>query len=326
MADYGHTNSKQSIKPTISSTKRSSDEMEKLHKIRESGIYKVTLIGGVVNFLLIILKFAAGIFGKSGAMIADAVHSLSDFATDVIVLVCVKISNKPIDRKHDYGHGKFETLASVVVAIVLLFVGVGIFWNGTKAIYGVLFMDEILTKPTVFAFWAAIVSIVSKEIIYQFTIVVGKKYNSSAVIANAWHHRSDAFSSIGTAIGIGGAVFLGDKWIILDPIAAVVVSLFIMNAAISILKPSLDELLDASLPEEVENEIIEILSSFKGAVDPHNLRTRRIGNSIAMDVHIRVSGELKVYEAHSITENMENKLKEHFGPDMFIAIHVEPIK
>ena len=294
-------------------------------KIREHSIYRITILGGIVNFLLIVLKFLAGIFGKSGAMLADAVHSLSDFGTDVVVLAFVKVSNKSIDKGHDYGHGKYETLATAIIGIVLLVVGVGIFWKGACSIYDVCLGHE-LTSPNILAFWAAVISIVLKELVYQLTIRVGKRCDSQAVVANAWHHRSDAFSSIGTAIGIGGAILLGEKWVVLDPIAAVIVSIFIVKAALSLVKPSIDELLERSLPDEVEKEILDIILSFDYVYDPHNLRTRRIGNNIAVDVHIRMAGEMSVSQAHHITTLMEKALRDAFGQKMFIAIHVEPIK
>lgn len=190
---------------------------------REKGIYKVTIVGSIVNFVLVVLKFVAGILGYSAAMLADAVHSLSDFVTDVIVIMFVRISNKPQDKGHDYGHGKYETLATAIIGILLLFVGFGILWNGVSSIYAFV-KGEQLEAPGMIALVAALVSILCKEILYQYTVVKGKSLNSQAVVANAWHHRSDAFSSIGTAVGIGGAILLGEHWRVLDPIAAVIVS------------------------------------------------------------------------------------------------------
>ena len=216
---------------------------------REKAIYQVTWAGSFVNFLLVIFKFIAGILGHSAAMIADAVHSLSDFATDIVVLIFTRISNKPQDKNHDYGHGKYETLATAIIGIVLFAVGASICWNGLQAIQTV-WQGGRLPAPGMLAFAGAIISIVSKELIYRYTIHVGRKINSSAVIANAWHHRSDAFSSIGTAIGIGGAIVLGESWSVLDPMAAVVVSFFIMNVAVQLLKPCVDELTDKSMPDE----------------------------------------------------------------------------
>ena len=198
--------------------------MESEKSSREKGIYKVTIVGSIVNFLLLVFKFFAGIVGHSAAMLADAVHSLSDFITDIVVIVFVRIAGKPEDKGHDYGHGKYETLATAIIGLLLLCVGFGIFWNGASSIYTFLRGGQ-LESPGVVALVAALVSIVSKEILYQYTVIQGKKLNSQAVIANAWHHRSDALSSIGTAIGIGGAILLGDHWRVLDPVAAVGVSM-----------------------------------------------------------------------------------------------------
>ncbi len=250
------------------------NKMESKTPSREKEIYKVTVVGSVVNFLLLVFKFFAGIAGHSAAMLADAVHSLSDFVTDIIVIIFVRISNKPEDKDHDYGHGKYETLATAIIGILLLCVGFGILWNGASSIYD-FFHGEQLGEPGMLALIAALVSIVLKEILYQYTVIKGRKLNSQAVIANAWHHRSDALSSIGTAVGIGGAILLGDKWRVLDPIAAVVVSIFIMKVAIQLLIPCVDELLEKSLPDEVEREIEQAALSFPGVSQPHHLRTRR---------------------------------------------------
>ena len=223
--------------------------MDKEDAVREKGIYHVTVVGSGVNFLLLLFKFFAGIVGHSAAMLADAVHSLSDFVTDIIVIVFVRISSKPEDEGHDYGHGKYETLATAIIGIVLLFVGFGILWNGASSIYHFLHGGS-LQEPGMLALIAALVSIVFKEALYRYTVFKGKKLNSQAVVANAWHHRSDALSSIGTAVGIGGAILLGNHWRVLDPIAAVVVSFFIMKVAVKLLIPCVDELLEKSLPAD----------------------------------------------------------------------------
>lgn len=294
-------------------------------RAREKAIYKVTWIGSVVNLLLVTFKFIAGWIGQSSAMIADAIHSLSDFATDIVVLVFVKISNKPRDKDHDYGHGKYETLATAIIGFVLLFVGFAICWNGCIAIKKA-WNGEILPAPRLLAFWAAILSIVSKELIYQYTIYIGKQTDSKAVIANAWHHRSDAFSSIGTALGIGGAIWLGEQWRILDSIAAIVVSIFIVKVAIQLLKPCLDELTEKSLPDEVEEQIYMIVENTQGVSELHNLRTRRIGNHYAIEMHIRMDGHLQLLEAHKAASNIERQLKDKFGHETHVGIHVEPKK
>ena len=292
---------------------------------REKDIYKTTLWGSVVNFILLTLKFIAGFVGNSSAMIADAVHSLSDFITDIIVIVFVRISSKPQDEGHDYGHGKYETLATAIIGVILFFVGIGILINSTENIIDVCKGKE-LEAPSILALAAAAISILAKEILYQYTVLKGKRLNSKAVIANAWHHRSDAFSSVGTLIGIGGAMFLGAKWRVLDPIAAFVVSLFIVNVSVELVKPCIDELLEKSLPKDVEDKIIDIVLSQPEVSSPHHLRTRHIGNNIAIEIHIRLDGSMSLKDAHDITKKIEISLKEEFGPDTHIGIHFEPKK
>lgn len=287
---------------------------------------RVTLLGSLGNFGLLLFKFVAGIVGHSSAMIADAVHSLSDFITDMVVLVFVNISSKPQDESHDYGHGKYETLATSIVGIVLLAVGIGLLWEGASKIIGYYFQGEVLESPGKIALIAAIASIIVKEILYRITLRVGKRQNSQAVIANAWHHRSDAFSSIGTAIGIGGAILLGPKGRVLDPIAAVIVSMLIVKVALQLIWPAINDLLEKSLPKDIEDEIITIISETPEVKNPHNLRTRRIGNNFAIEIHIRVDGQMTVSRAHELTLEIECKLRQKFGPHTHIALHVEPIK
>ena len=293
--------------------------------VREAGIYRVTLVGSVVNLLLLVFKFVAGILGHSAAMLADAVHSLSDFVTDIIVIVFVRISSKPEDEGHDYGHGKYEPLATAIIGLILLFVGFGILWNGATSIWD-FWQGGELKEPGMLALWAALVSILFKELLYQYTVLKGRRLNSQAVVANAWHHRSDALSSIGTAVGIGGAILLGEQWLILDPLAAVVVSLFIMKVAIQLLVPSMNELLEKSLPAEVEEKIKQEILAFPGVTSPHHLRTRRIGSSYAIEVHIRMDGQITLEEAHHTATAIENRLKSEFGSRTYINIHVEPVK
>lgn len=293
---------------------------------RKKEIIRITLIGSLANFLLLIFKFLAGIFGHSSAMIADAVHSLSDFVTDIIVLLFINISSKPKDQGHDYGHGKYETLATSIVGIVLLGVGAALFWGGLNKIIGFYFKGEVLESPGKIALIAALISIVIKEILYRITLYVGKKEKSQAVIANAWHHRSDAFSSIGTALGIGGAILLGERWRVLDPLAAVLVSFLIMKVAIQLILPAINDLLEKSLPSDIEDEILAVINEMPEVKNPHNLCTRRIGNDFAIEVHIRVDGNTSVSRAHILTQAIENKLRAKYGPATHIALHVEPIK
>lgn len=292
---------------------------------REKSIYRITWIGSIVNFVLLVFKFIAGILGHSSALVADAVHSLSDFITDIIVIMFVRISGKPEDDDHRYGHGKYETLATALIGIALFAVGIGLLVGGATKVADVI-NGAILPVPSIIALIAAAISIVSKEILYRYTVRVGIKLNSQAVVANAWHHRSDAFSSIGTLIGISGAIFLGEKWRILDPIAAIVVSAFIIKVAIDLVKPCVDELLERSLPAETEKQILDIIATFPEVSSPHHLRTRRIGNHIAIEVHLRMDGLTTLEEAHAAATNVEKRLKEEFGSDTHVGIHMEPIK
>lgn len=295
------------------------------NKNRTQQAQKVTWVGFFTNLILSSAKLAAGILGNSAAMVADAVHSISDFITDVIVLAFVKYSDKESDEGHRYGHGKYETFATLLISLALFIVGVGIFINGAKSIYAAI-QGEVLGQPSMIALVAAIVSIVSKEWLYQYTIKVGKSINNQAVVANAWHHRSDAFSSIGTMIGIGGAMFLGEKWHVLDPLAGLIVSLFIMNVAVKLGKPAVKELLEAALPEAVEKEIIEIVNQTPGVKDHRHLKTRKIGNNYAIDLHVKVDKDLSLEESHDIATAIEQSLFEKYGRKTHISIHVEPYK
>ncbi|MCR4848687.1 MAG: cation diffusion facilitator family transporter [Bacteroidales bacterium] len=290
---------------------------------REKEIYKVTLVGSAVNAILLAFKFVAGIVGHSSAMIADAAHSLSDFVTDIIVLVFVKVSSKPQDKSHDYGHGKYETLALTLIGIALMAVAISIIVKGAIKI-AAWANGETLEAPGMLAFWAAIVSIVLKEAVYRYTVIKGRKLNSKAVEANAWHHRSDALSSIGTAVGIGGAIFLGQQWTILDPIASVVVGAFIVKTAFSLLKDGFGDLMEQSLPDQVEDEILKLASGVPGVAEPHDLRTRRIGNHYAIELHILMDGNITLKEAHDKASEVEEALRKQYGEETHVVVHVEP--
>lgn len=292
-----------------------------MNRIKE--INRVTLIGGAVNVLLVVFKFMAGIMGHSAAMIADAVHSLSDFITDIVVLVFVSISGKPQDKNHEYGHGKFETLAMTTVGLVLLLAGIGIICSGVVKIDD--FLDGgVLEAPGMLALWAAVVSVLLKEAVYRYSMYKARKLQSQALEANAWHHRSDALSSMGTLIGIGGAIFLGDKWVILDPIASVIVGAFIVKVAVDLLKDGIGDLTDKALPESVEQEILQIVSEVENVGNPHNLKTRRIGNHYAIELHIKMDGNITLKEAHDKATEIENLLRSKYGKETHVGVHVEP--
>jgi len=290
---------------------------------RTKDIYRVTLVGSVINVVLLLFKFVAGIIGHSAAMLADAVHSLSDFVTDVIVLVFIRISGKPQDKSHDYGHGKYETLAMTLIGVALLLVALGILNSGAMKIK--LWLDgEQLEAPGTIALWAALLSVVLKEGVYRYSMIKARQLNSPAVEANAWHHRSDALSSIGTAIGIGGAIFLGQRWTVLDPIASVVVGIFIVKVSVSLLRRGIGDLLEQSLPDAVEEEILQLVAALPGLSKPHDLRTRRIGNHYAIELHILMDGNITLREAHDKASEVEEILKSHYGQETHVAVHVEP--
>lgn len=291
---------------------------------REKAIYRITLIGTAVNALSIVLKLVAGILGRSSAMIADAVHSLSDFVTDLIVLVFVRVAGKPSDKSHDYGHGKFETMATMLIGIILIFAGIGLMYNGIQRIMLCL-EGHGIPRPTYLALSVAVISIMSKEWLYRVTARKGRELHSQAVIANAWHHRSDAVSSVGTLIGVAGAMFLGPRWHILDPVAAVVVSMFIVKSGYDITRPCFGELLDASLPDAQEKEIMRVVMSVSGVKAIGEMRTRRIGNNIAVDICTKMDGGITLSQAHSIASAVEKALRDTFGRNSIISVHMEPL-
>ena len=292
---------------------------------REKQIYKVTAVGSVVNVLLTIFKFVAGIIGRSSAMVADAVHSLSDLLTDIIIVIFVKTASKPIDHTHEYGHGKFETLATLIIGVFLIIVGLGIMYVGVKDCIA-FFHGELGEKPRMIALIAAVVSIVLKEGTFRYTLLEGKKVDSPILIANAWHHRSDSFSSIATLIGVAGAMFLGENGLILDPLAAILVSFYICKSGYDVVKPSIDELMEKALPRETEKEISQILKSVEGIEGVHLLKTRKIGTRLAIEAHTLMDGRISLNEAHKIATTAERRLKKRFGSKTHIGIHMEPTK
>ncbi len=291
---------------------------------RSTRIYRVTLCGGAMNLLLLAFKFVAGIVAGSAAMVADAVHSLSDAVTDAVVLLFVHISEKPQDKTHDYGHGKYETLAGVVVGFVLFAVGLGIVYGGLAKVL-VWARGEQLAVPGRLAFWAALVSIALKESIFRYTLRQSVVLKSQALEANAWHHRSDALSSVGTALGIGGAIFFGEKWAVLDPLASVVVGIFIAKVSLDLLRGGIGDLTEHSLPDAVEQEILQLAGSVEGVEEPHDLRTRKIGNHYAIELHILMDGNVPLLVAHDKATAIEDLLRKQYGEETHVVVHVEPI-
>lgn len=284
---------------------------------------RITVIGLVVNIFLTIGKLFAGSFGKSAAMLADGVHSLSDIVTDLIVVAFVSIGGKESDQNHHYGHGKYETFATMLVGFILFFVGLGIFWEALNAILDHL-QGSVIPQPGMIAFYAALVSIVTKELLFWLTLKAGKSTNNKAVVANAWHHRSDALSSLGTALGISGAIFLGQSWRILDPIAGLIVSVFIVRVAAKLGLPSIKELLETALPVSVVQEIGSTISLQEGVKGFHRLRTRQIGAVIAIEVHVFVDRNLTVEASHQIATAIENVLRDTYGKKTHVGVHIEP--
>lgn len=285
---------------------------------------RVTWMGFWCNAALGILKVVVGIVASSGALVADGVHSFSDFVSDVIVLAMVGIARKKPDSRHLYGHGKYETLATILLAVVLFAVAVKIAWNAVEQI--LRFAEgEVIPRPGMLALIICALSIVVKEWLYRYTKAVGIKIHSEAVVANAWHHRSDSFSSIATLAGVGGAIFLGNAGRICDPISALIVGVFIVVVSIKIGRPALSEMLEISLPEEELRKIENAVSSTPGVMAFHNLRTRRSGANVIVDLHIKVDPHISVEVAHNIATMVENSIRDIYGREAtIVTVHIEP--
>ena len=284
---------------------------------------RVTWVGLCVNLILTSFKLFAGIWGRSQAMIADAIHSLSDFATDIVVLIGFKVVSKPADMDHTFGHGRVETLVTFIVGVSLIIVAIWIGWTGISTILKMV-SGIYPYRIRWIALIAAMVSIITKEGTYRYTVRMGKQINSQAVIANAWHHRADALSSIATLIGIGGALILGERWHILDPIAAIVVCFFIVKVAVGISRGSILDLIDTAISKDKVDKIETIIKGVSGVIGVHDIKTRSIGHDIALDVHVTVNPMLTVAQGHAIATNIENELKNKLGNVGFISVHIEP--
>ncbi len=288
-----------------------------------SVIKKVTLVGFWINAVLVAVKLFFGYWGHSDALVADGYHSFSDFITDFIVLFFVGIAYKKADTQHPYGHGKYETIASVLIGAILMLVSIFICVEGITSIIKAI-KGEILQRPDIWTMIVAIISILTKEFCYRYTIRAGQKIDSSALIANAWHHRSDAISSIATLIGISLSFFLGEQWRVLDPIASVIISVFIGISAVQIALPSINELLEISLPENQIKLILDIIRNVPGVKHAHNLKSRKNGHSYIIDVNIHVDPDITVRLAHEIANDVEQELYKSFKQDMIIYVHIEP--
>ncbi|MDE5807440.1 MAG: cation diffusion facilitator family transporter [Muribaculaceae bacterium] len=286
-------------------------------------IRHVTLVGFWINAILVALKLFFGYWGHSDALVADGYHSISDFITDLIVIVFASTAYKKADKEHPYGHGKFETMASLIIGFILMLVALFIFYGGVERIIGAI-NGEILSRPDVGTIIVAIISIAAKEGCYRYTKKEGEKVKSSSLIANAEHHRSDAVSSVVTLIGVGAAYFLGSRWRILDPIASVAIAGMILISAYKIAKPSIDELLEISLPEDEIKEINELVRNVDGVKKLHNLRARKNGHSTIIEMNVHVDPDITVKAGHLIANNIENILHSAFGNDIITYIHIEP--
>lgn len=288
-----------------------------------SKVRKVTLVGMVVNTILSIVKIIIGFVGFSSAMVADGIHSFSDTLTDIVVLIGIKFSKQPADKDHNYGHEKYETIAITIISFFLIIVGIEIIRNGISKITD-LYNGIEFESPKMIALYASVASILVKELLFQYTIKYSNKLESRLLRANAWHHRSDAFSSIGAFIGIGGAILLGDKWIILDPIASIIVALFIFKVAYNIIKPAINELTEKAIPDELRDKIKSIIESQEGIEGYHHLHTRTMGNKIIIEMHIFVDKEMSVLEAHNVASILEEKIRDNLNTKILFTTHIEP--
>lgn len=290
---------------------------------RSNQAIKVTNVSIGLGILLVILKFIAGIFGRSSALIADAVHSLSDLISDAFLLVAFFIVRQPQDDNHNYGHGKFETLSEVIIGILLILAGVGIGIGNFEKLVD-FYRDKSYPLPGFLALMGAILSILVKEFLFFYTLKASKKLNSNALKANAWHHHSDALTSIATLVGVGGAMAIGGKFWVLDPLAGFAISFFILWMGIGISKEGIADLMERSLGEEARQKIVEICGEVEGLSNPHQIRTRRIGSDPAIELHVNVPGSMNVKEAHHLVDEYEKLLQKEFGKSAFITIHMEP--
>ena len=279
---------------------------------------QATWIGLVANLLLVTLKAIAGIWGRSEALIADAAHSISDFITDVLVLVGLKISERPVDDTHPYGHGRVETITTFMVGLILGVVGVGI---GFRAVNSMI--KGVSHTPKTIALLAALVSIIVKEVLYRYTVRIGRRTNSLSLRANAWHHRSDALSSVATFLGVGGAM-LNPRWLILDPLAACGVAIFVVKISIEITRKAFSDLVDTSVRQEIRDKIEQVARAVPGVISLHGLKTRHVGSEIFVDVHIEVNPQITVTEGHRIATQLKHTILGQVDNIAGVNVHVEP--
>lgn len=285
---------------------------------REAYVRKVTWVGLLINITLTGIKFAAGYFGRSQALIADAIHSLTDTTTDVAVIAGSHFWSRPPDESHPYGHRRLETLVTVFIGLMLAAAGIGIGWDAISTLH-----EKDSSPPGWIAMLAAMISILTKEILYRWTVLAGKRVKSPALAANAWHHRSDAISSLPVLVAVGGALIF-PSWSFLDHVGAVVVSIFIMHAALKIIWPGISELVDAGAPQDIQRKITNIACNNPGVQEVHKLRTRYISTSIQVDLHIVVDGSISVRQGHAIADAVENQILDSIPNVLGVTIHVDP--
>ena len=281
-----------------------------------------TLVGMTSDVCLSAVKIATGFLGHSSAILADGIHSISDTVTDALVYAMVRLSGKGVDERYRYGRGKYETLAAFLISIILVVVALGLMTEGVKDVWTALH-GGTLERPHLLALVVGIIAVIIKEGLYHYTRIKGHRTGSSALKAYAWHHRADALSTAATLLGVAGAMFLGEQWRVLDPLAAIAVSVLILVLAYRMGRPAVEELLEVSLPKDEQDRIAAIVNGTPGVKAFHNLRTRRNGSLRVVDIHIKVDGDMSVNESHSITRTIEQKLTEALG-EVLTNIHVEP--
>lgn len=286
-------------------------------KNNEKIAIKVSVISIILNCLLTLIKFISGVISKSSAMISDSVHSLSDVLSTFVVIIGVKISNKKADSDHPYGHERIECVSAIILSVMLFIIGALIGINGIKNVTN----SSNLVMPGVLALIASIISIISKEAMYQYTIRVSKKINSAALKADAWHHRSDALSSIGSFIGILGSR-LGFK--IFDPLASVIISLCIIKVSIDIFKDAIDKMVDKSCDKEVIDKVISVIEKNESVKNIDDIKTRQFGNKAYVDVEISVDENLLLKDAHKVAEEIHNSVENEINIVKHCMVHVNP--
>jgi len=288
------------------------------HPLPEQLIRKVTWVGVAVNIALAVFKLGAGIYGNSQAVTADGIEALLDVFTVILVYAASRFWSRPPDDSHPFGHGRMETLVAVFIGVSLVAAGIGIGWQAIATLH-----ERHGASPGWIAVIAAFASIVGKEILYRWTLGIGRRIKSVAVVATAWHYRTDAFSSVPVVIAVTGAILL-PSWTFLDHVGAVVVAMFILHAAYKITWPSLMELIDVGAPAEIRRRIREIACANPAVLQVHDIRTRFIGTSIQADLHIVVNGVLTVREGHDIAKDVEARLIQDIDPMVDVVVHVEP--